>query len=118
MEKFDDTKLVTLAKSLYYNRGKEPDSVVMKTFTKETLGTPLTNLERNALLDFIQANALSGNPMSMTNMKKQILLMIGYELPSNTGYSYGANNVNRKELQAIYEWFVKKGFRDGTKSNS
>lgn len=101
-QKFDDIKLITLAKSLYYSRGKEPNEVVRKCLNK----TELTNPERNAVLTFVQENALSGRTMSMTQMKREILTAIGR---TDVLKSY-QNVLNAEEVRAIYEWFVSKGF--------
>lgn len=101
-QKFDDTKLITLAKSLYYSRGKEPSDLVRKCLNKQEL----TNPERNAVLTFVQENALSGQTMSMTQMKREILTAIGR---TDVLVAY-QNTLNAKEVRAIYEWFVAKGF--------
>lgn len=112
MQKFNDERLTTLAKTLYYNRGKEPNDVVRKAFTGETLGRALTNEERNALVEFIEENALSNRLMSMASMKREILTAIG-----RTDVLQRSSNVlNAAEVRAVYEWFVSKGFKNGTKS--
>jgi hypothetical protein len=113
MKQFDDKRLVDLAKRYYYGHGKEPNSTVRTCFNKTDA---LNNDERNELLKFIEENMFV-RPISMSQMKREILGFIGYkkDWTNNGGYSYGDNTVNRKELEAIYQWFMKQKSIDGTK---
>lgn len=101
-QQFDDSRLISLAKTFYYTKGNEPSKVVREALTKEKL----SNDERNALIEFIQANSFN-RPMSMGEMKREILAYIGYsDAPRN--YSYNTSTVSSKEMTAIYHWFKKQ----------
>lgn len=98
-EQFDDEKLQNLARYNMYVNGTIDDSQrssVEKLIKKEKLD----NSERNELLTFIESRKKI-KPMSMKEMKNEILRMIGAEASSS--YS---NMPNADEIRAIYEWFA------------
>jgi hypothetical protein len=103
--KFDDNKLIGLAKSMYFGSEMAPQKLphLAKLFNKEELN----NEERNNLIDFIDRYRTS-QPRSMTTMKRELLNLIGFK--SDSEYSYSTNTVSRVELEAIYN-FVMSNLR-------
>jgi hypothetical protein len=98
--KFNDSKLIELAKSTYYASELAPQKTphVQKLFGKDELN----NEERNQLIDFVN-DYRKRLPVSMTTMKRELLNLAGYKGHSSTG-----NVVNRDELAAIYDFVVSK----------
>lgn len=99
--KFDDSKLISLAKSTYYGSEMTPQRVptIPKLFEKEELN----NDERNQLIDFVDKYR-SSLPRSMTTMKRELLTLVGFK----DEYNSAANTVNRRELEAIYNFVMNK----------
>jgi hypothetical protein len=99
-EQFDDEKLQNLARYNMYANG-EVDASERGKVEKLVKKEKLDNSERNELLSFIDSRK-KFKPMSMKDMKNEIMRMIGAE-PS-TAYS---NVPNAREIEAIYKWFVE-----------
>jgi hypothetical protein len=99
--KFNDSRLIELAKSTYYSSEMAPQRLpqLKKVFEK----TELDNKERNDLIDFVNEYRRK-TPISMSTMKRELLNLVGYK---GTNYSTG-NIVNRDELAAVYEFVVTK----------
>jgi len=97
-EAFDDKKLIELAKSYYYGEDQRSRPEIEAIFNKKD---KLSNTERNALLNFIYVNKYS-RPMSMTEMKRQIMKKIGVE--PHSSYS---NTISRGDLEAIYRYIME-----------
>lgn len=100
MEQFDDVKLKGIAKA-FYSVGKNSDTKVDLILDKPKL----LDSDRNYLLEFIEKNRYSGRPISMSQMKREILQLIGYK-GQVTEYAYSTSTVGRQELEEIYN-FVK-----------
>lgn len=99
--KFDDSKLIGLAKSTYYGSEMAPQRVptISKLFEKQELN----NDERNQLIDFVDKYR-SSQPRSMTTMKRELMTLVGF----TDDYNSMTNTVNRKELEAIYNFVMAK----------
>jgi hypothetical protein len=98
MEAFDDKKLINLARYHYYN-SKNPPVALELFFEYEEL----SNADRNQLLAFIESNK-GGVALSIRQMKKELLSMIGADSEEFKGYQ---STVNRAELETIYK-FMKE----------
>jgi hypothetical protein len=105
---FDDTTLIDLAK-IHFNRSDDEARKSEISYLLETPGVSLTNENRNSLLRFVYFSR--GSARSMVSMRREILTKIGYisksTYPSHHGMS--GNNVNREELEAIYNYVMEKG---------
>lgn len=102
MESFDDRKLINLARYNFYSHkiDDRPEGIE-ELFTKEKL----SNSESNQLLAFLETSR-HHKPLSMSEMKRQILSIIGFENAKNSWQ----NTVSRDELEAIYN-YIKAGER-------
>lgn len=100
METFNDEKLLNLAKNAYYTKDVDTEFQNVETLFKKTV---LTNPERNKLVSFLES-VRSVLPMSMSQMKKEILHYIGFK-EERENY-YATNTVGRPELAAIYKFIM------------
>jgi hypothetical protein len=99
-EQFDDEKLQNLARYNMYANGTV-DATERGKVERLVKKEKLDNSDRNELLGFIDSRKKL-KPMSMKDMKNEILRMIG--APPSSGYS---NVPNAKEVELIYQWFVE-----------
>lgn len=97
--KFNDSKLIELAQSMYYNSELAPQKVphIASLFQREELN----NDERNQLIDFIDKYRKI-QPRSMATLKRELLNLIGFQ----SDYRFSANTVSRVELEAIYNFVM------------
>lgn len=103
MDKFNDQKLIDLARTSYVVRDDEKPNLEIQDLLAKT---KLSDSERNILVNFVYSSRYN-KPKSMTEMKREILTIIGHAKPGDYYSSYGQNTVNRAELEAIYQWIVK-----------
>ena len=100
-EAFDDEKLQNLARYSLYAGAKDIDPDVASKVKSLVTKEKLDNSERNHLLTFIDSAKVI-KPKSMTEMKNEILALIG-AAPSST-YT---NTMSRPDVEAIYNWFME-----------
>ena len=106
--KIDDKSLAIIA-----NRFKaEQYGDVMTIVNRALEGKTLNNKERNTLITHISERQFASKPMSMTEMKREILAKIGHPIKEpSSGYGgykpMVTNTVSRGELALIYDYVVK-----------
>src|SRR5271163_943234 len=105
-EQFDDEKLQNLARYNMYANGTV-DHTERSNVERLVKKEKLDNSDRNELLTFID-NRKKLKPMSMKDMKNEILRMIGATV--STSYS---NVMTAKETELIYQWFVENFKKKG-----
>lgn len=101
MEQFNDSQLQQLARS-FYASGDNSDTKLDLLLDKKEL----TNSDRNYLVSYVSLNK-SKRPVSMGQMKRELLTLIGYK-GKISGYAYSSSTVGREELEAIYNHIMGK----------
>lgn len=101
----DDESLVVIAKRLWSvdAAGKAPE-VAKLIKAVETGNESMTNEGRNLLLHYIRDRQSNGRMISMAQMKKHILEVIGFAGQSDW---YSNGNMSRAQIEAVYAFVLK-----------
>jgi hypothetical protein len=95
MEKFDDRKLINLARYNWFRMSSYKRPEIDQLFSKESLSNP----ERNTLLTFLnESRAFNAPQMSIRSMKEEIFQLIGVKDEVSNPHP----TVSRRELELIY----------------
>lgn len=99
MESFNDEKLLSLCRKVYYTleKGTFEQANIQILLNK----SQLNNSERNVLIEFLEIHRQT-KPLSVADMKREIFEAIKYK----SGNHYGT--ICRDELNAIYLHITKR----------